>query len=156
MKNSKLPKIGAVAIAIFFIGMALSIPSFSAISENDIETSNDLITTLGRLDFEENTEHPVIGYEGRYIRPEDVSFAGEQNDINYNIDVGNTLQRSLPVYPGEPIDLAPGRGRTGSLEPDNGDAVDYYRFTVCEGQTIQTSITSDDVYTLTIHDLTGI
>jgi len=158
MEKPNYNKIGAVLIAIFFLGVALIIPSFSATSENNILKTNyneNPFQTLGPLDFEENTEHPVIGYEEIYIRPEDVSFAGEQNDINYNVDAGNRIQRSIPIYPGEQIDLGPGRGRTGSLDPDNGDNADYYRFTVCEGQTIQVSLSTAYDYDIQIFDIGG-
>ena len=97
MKKPNYNKIGAVLIAIFFLGVALIIPSFSATSGNNILKTNyneNPFQTFGPLDFEENTEHPVIGYEQGYIRQEEVSFAGEQNDINYNIDAGNRIQRS--------------------------------------------------------------
>jgi len=158
MKKPNYNKIVAVLIAIFFLGVALIIPSFSATSGNNILKTNyneNPFQTLGPLDFEENTEHPVIGYEEIYIRPEDVSFAGEQNDINYNVDAGNRIQRSIPIYPGEQIDLGPGRGRTGSLDPDNGDNADYYRFTVCEGQTIQVSLSTAYDYDIQIFDIGG-
>ena len=158
MKKPNYNKIGAVLIAIFFLGVALIIPSFSATSGNNILKTNyneNPFQTFGPLDFEENTEHPVIGYEQGYIRQEEVSFAGEQNDLNYNIDAGNRVQRSLPIYPGEPVDLAPGRGRTGMLDPDDGDDGDFYRFPVCEGQTIQASISTSESYDVQIFDLSG-
>ena len=73
MKKPNYNKIGAVLVAIFFLGVALTIPSFSATSENNILTPNNYknsYQTFGPLDFEENTEHPVIGYEQGYIRKE--------------------------------------------------------------------------------------
>ena len=150
MKKPYYNKIGAVFIAIFFLGVALSIPSFSATSENNI-----LKTNINDKIIEEYTENYIYEYERGIVRDEQVSFAGEQNDINYNIDSGNRIQRSLPIWVGEPVDLAPGRGRTGSLDPDNGDDADYYKYEVCAGQTIQASISSAFDYDIQILDLIG-
>jgi VCBS repeat-containing protein len=36
----------------------------------------------------------------------------------------------------------PGRGRTGTLDPDDRDDADCYYFSVCEGQSIQVSLSS--------------
>ena len=56
----------------------------------------------------------------QYVRldPDDpetrpLSMAQEVNDAGYNTDVGNTILKALPLYPGEPEDGFPGRGRTG-------------------------------------------
>ena len=78
---------------------------------------------------------------------EDVSHAGEQNDIGYNIDAGDRIQKSLDVYVGEPVAQSiPGRGRIGYLDPDEGDSDDCYRFSVCEEQTITASLASSQSY----------
>jgi len=64
----------------------------------------------------------------KYIPIEEVKLAGEQNDIGYNIDAADIIQRSVDIWVGEPVDeRIPGRGRTGSLEPNNGDSKDCKR-----------------------------
>jgi hypothetical protein len=92
----------------------------------------------------------------RYVPFEDVSFADEQNDIGYNIDAGNSIQRAIPLYVGEPADQSvPGRGRSGSLDP-SGDTDDWYKFSVCADQSIQASLSSSDNYDLELCDATGV
>ena len=92
----------------------------------------------------------------RYIPNEEVKLAGEQNDIGYNIDADDIIQRSIDIWVGEPVDeRIPGRGRTGSLEPNNGDSKDWYCFTVCKDQNIQASITSSEDYDCQIYDTAG-
>ncbi|MDG6228908.1 MAG: hypothetical protein QCH96_02965, partial [Candidatus Thermoplasmatota archaeon] len=79
------------------------------------------------------------------------SLADDQNDIGYSVDAGNEIRRAITVYVGEPVDeRIPGRGRTGSLDPNGADKEDWYRFTVCEGQTIGVSIATSQDYSCEI------
>ncbi len=147
MKDSKFCKFGAVVIAMFFLGTAVMIPSFSATSENSLYKMNDFLKRSGmQKHSEDENGHPAIQYDTIYIPKEDVSLAGEQNDIGYNIDAGDEPRRSIYVYVGEPVDEAPGRGRTGYLDPEEHDEDDYYKFSVCEGQTITASFNSAENY----------
>ena len=69
----------------------------------------DWLATIYGESSELGVEQP---YDTYYVPPEDVKLAGEENDIGYNCDAGDRIQKSLPIYPGEPIDQrVPGRGR---------------------------------------------
>ena len=147
MKNLKVFKIGAV-VTILFLGTMLIVPSFPATFEktdNKIKNYFDRVDTQG-FPIDETGQNFVRRYEYSYIPEEYVSFADEQNDIGYNADVGKEPRRSSVVYVGEPVDEAPGRGRTGYLDPDNGDSADCYRFSACEGQIITASLSTSGDY----------
>ena len=93
-----------------------------------------------------------------YINEEDMAtsnLAANQNDAGYNTDAGDKITRSFPLYPGEAADGAPGRGTSGTLDPDNRDTEDWYLFSVCEGQTIQVSLGSAQDYDYEILDSKG-
>jgi hypothetical protein len=78
-----------------------------------------------------------------YVPEVEISLVGYQNDIGYNTDAGPMFSRGFPIYVGESVDQGvPGRGRTGTLDPDDRDEVDCYYFSVCEGQSIQISLSS--------------
>ncbi|GAG69528.1 unnamed protein product, partial [marine sediment metagenome] len=103
-----------------------------------------------------NYELAKITEKIKYISIEQSSFDGIQNDIGYNTDAGDRIQSSIPIYAGEPInENIPGRGRSGTLEPSNKDTDDWYRFSACEGQNIQASITSDQDYDCEIWNSVG-
>ena len=153
MKNIKICKSGAIIITMLFLGTMLALPSFSATSNNKIRE------TVKGIDIQQLSEDKIKGIEQRYdtiyIPEEEVLLAGEQNDIGYNVDAGNRIQRSMPVYVGEPADQSvPGRGRTGALDP-SGDVEDWYMFSVCDGQSIQASLSSTDNYDFEFCDVTG-
>ena len=153
MKNIKICKSGAIIITMLFLGTMLALPSFSATSNNKIRE------TVKGIDIQQLSEDKIKGIEQRYdtiyIPEEEVLLAGEQNDIGYNVDAGNRIQRSMPVYVGEPADQSvPGRGRTGALDP-SGDVEDWYMFSVCDGQSIQASLSSGDNYDFEFCDVTG-
>ena len=83
----------------------------------------------------------------RYVPYEETSKADYENDVGYNIDVGDSLRRSYEIYVGEPADeRLPGRGRTGTLDPNNGDRADCYRFRACGGQQVTYSISSSQPF----------
>ena len=155
MQNLRIGKIGAVLVTIFLIGAMLILPMSGAINttRNEIIKINNL-----PLDFtEDNHPDQPIRLDTVYVPEESTSLLDEQNDVGYNSDAGNRVQRSIPLYVGERVDQGvPGRGRTGSLDPDNGDGADYFRFTVCEGQTIQASINSGENYDIELHDISGL
>jgi hypothetical protein len=154
MQKISMGKIGAVLAAIFLIGSMLVLPMSGAVNttKNAIFEKNPLT-----LDFtEDNHPEKPIRLDTVYIPEETTSLISDQNDIGYNTDAGNRVQRSIPVYVGEPVDQeVPGRGRTGSLDPNDGDEADYYRFTVCEGQSIQVSMNSGENYDIQLMDISG-
>ena len=155
MKNSKISKTGAVMITLLLlIGM---MQVFSATSENNVtETRKYSESVVDLQDSGDENNGVCQKYDTIYIPEEDVSLAGEQNDIGYNIDAGDKLLKALPVHAGEPVDMSvPGRGRTGTLDPDAGDSDDWYLFSVCEGQTIQISLTSSEDYDFELADTVG-
>jgi hypothetical protein len=143
-------------IATLLLGAMILAPVYSATVQPSIYVNTGLPS---KEELQKMPEPDVLGIEQpgdtRYIPKENVNLAGEQNDLNYNIDARNNIVGSLFIYPGEPVDVAPGRGRTGSLDPSEGDTQDWYRFTACEGQTIQASIATSQDFALTICDASG-
>jgi len=84
-------------------------------------------------------------------------MALDQNDMGYNTDAKDKIASSIPLYVGEPVDqTVPGRGRQGTLDPDNGDKEDWFRFTVCAGQDIQASISTSESFVLELWNTKGV
>jgi len=152
MKNFKINKTVLVIATLFFLISMAMIPLFPAISDDVINAGNSPDNTPRETaKFQEPTGDENNGirqmYDTIYVPEEDVSLAGIQNDIGYNVDAGDSILKSLPIYIGEPVDLSvPGRGRTGSLDPGSNDRDDWYSFSVCEGQSIQMSLVSGEDY----------
>jgi len=148
MKKSKITKIGAVGITILFIASVLALPMSGA--KNVINIKN-----VAELPLYEDEGEPVF-LDTIYTPEEEVLLVGDQNDIGYNTDAGKAIFKSFPVYVGEPVDQSvPGRGRAGTLEPDGGDSDDWYKFSVCEGQSVQASLNSGEDYDFEFLDFTG-
>ena len=144
MKKIKLSKIWAVVITIFFLGTTLVTPSFSAAS---YKTNEENI--VDDLDIHNNPNFNPIDYimhDRYYAPPQDMSIRADQNDIGYNVDAGDKQNRANNIYIGEPVDDGPGKGRVGYLDPDDDDLEDWYRYTVCEGQSITASLDSVEDY----------
>jgi hypothetical protein len=165
MKNVKIDKIGAVVLTAVLIASMLVLPMSGAVNISTNETSmvqkiinKNLVNNpgYGITEFpEDDRPDEPIQLDTIYVPEEEILLAGEQNDIGYNVDAGNSIQRSTPLYVGEPADQSvPGRGRTGSLDP-SGDTKDWYKFSVCEGQSIQASLSSSDNYDLELCDTAG-
>jgi len=153
MKKLKISKIGAVVITMFFFGTMLVTPSFSAISN---QTNNENI--VDDLDILKNPNYYPGDYilHDRYYAPEeDPTLRGDQNDIGYNVDAGDTRSRANYIYVGEPVDDGPGKGRIGYLDPDDDDFDDWYRFSVCEGQSITASLNSIEDYDFELANTDG-
>ena len=146
----------AVSIIVLISVMMLT-PSFSANIMPHTETMPEENTEEQLQNIFNNVEiFPAIRSDTNYYPPESVEFAGEQNDIGYNIDAKNRIGSSLPVYVGEPVDQTlPGRGRQGTLEPDNGDEEDWFVFSACAGQHIQASITSSESFNIELSNSKG-
>ena len=148
--NFKKYKLGAVVLSMILLGSMIIIPSTGAFNvktkkSQETLTLNKILSPDPIIDPDYNfdtagTSEKVWLYTNHY-RSEDVSLAGEQNDIGYNIDAGNSIVRSIPLYVGEPVDqTVPGRGRTAELDTGDGDSDDWYRFTVCEGQQMSATV----------------
>jgi len=155
MKNNIIKN--KASIFIVLISIMLIAPTVSVIA-NEKEThsfqENNIYESTYKNDLFDITKNIDIN---RFVPEEEISLVGEQNDIGYNVDAANRIQRasSFPIYASEPIDEKPGRGRIGSLEPNNGDSEDWYRFSVCSGQNIQVSISSSQGYNIEICDTSG-
>ena len=146
--KTKINRIGAVVLTIFLIGSMIALPISGALS---IKTKqNTILEKIVKRNIDEDgpdvdpqtqnaDEKAILDSYRRYDGPEYVSLAADHNDMGYNVDVSDTITRSLYLYVGEVVDNAPGRTRTGYLDPNEGDTGDWYRFAVCEGQTIQVS-----------------
>ena len=164
--NFKKYKIGAVVLTMILLGSMIIIPSTGAI---DIKINKETIFSriLSKIykntdtydpnsDLETLNDDEKAWLDTYYPRNEDVSFAGDQNDIGYNTDAGDAITRSLPIYVGEPVDqTVPGRGRQGTLDPSDGDEEDWFTFTACEGQNIQASISTSNSFGVELADTEG-
>ena len=99
-----------------------------------------------------------IRYDTRSPTQESLLMDDEQEDLGYPFDAADSIYRAknFEVYVGEPIDSSKaGRGRTGILDPTAGDTEDWCRFSVCEGQTIQLSLSTSQNYAVALYDAAG-
>jgi len=140
-----------ILISLMMLTPSLAANSFEKDNEtNDLDRSFEPAQQTGTIDITKTID------TARYVPEVDISMISDQNDIGYNTDAGNQIIRSIELYAGEPVDeRIPGRGRTATLEPNNGDAEDWYRFTVCEGQSISASISTSQSFSVEIWDRTG-
>jgi len=145
MKAINFEQRKASILLIILISIMMLTPTFSA----SIQKSNTLYERIIQQNQEDNSiddynpvePFPAIPYDTNYVPEENVKLDDEQNDIGYNTDVGDSIRRSSPIYIGEPIEeTTPGRGRKGTIDPAERDDADFYRFSVCEGQTITASV----------------
>jgi len=72
----------------------------------------------------------------------------EYEDAGYKMDAGNNITDSFPIFPGEIIDIWPGRGRTGKLS--SNDKEDWFSFSICNGQEIKITMTPPSDYNFDI------
>ncbi|RLF52049.1 MAG: hypothetical protein DRN24_03895 [Thermoplasmata archaeon] len=158
-------RIGAAVIVLLFLTSVFAIPMSSGFYIKNTKTN--ILNQVINKHLKDNDENNAPDYSSTdvntprwldtyYVPEEETTLAGDQNDMGYNTDSRSKIQTALPLYVGEPIDqTVPGRGRTGSLDPHSGDDEDWFKFTVCEGQTIQASITSSENYEIEIADTSG-
>ncbi len=163
MKKLKI-KLIVIGIALTLLIVPGLVPAFSNSKEFNLKKTTLLreknyeLENLDRdeiYDLIEKYRNRIPGIEQKYdtifIPREDLSLVEGENDLNYNVDAFYSIVRSLPIHVGEPIEeYIPGRGRTGSLDPDNGDDEDCFSFPVCIGQTISVSLSSSEDYEITI------
>lgn len=163
--NRKIKRVGGIVITIVLLASIFTLPINGKMigGENKhiipTKTHNLTLTTEEKNNILTQGGQPASTEQAwldtNIYREEETTVAVEQNDIGYNKDVGDKIQRSMFIYVGEPIDGAPGRGRTAYLNPDEGDNDDYYRFSVCEGQTITASISTTEDYSYELLDYHG-
>ncbi len=157
-RYSKKAKIGAVVIAIVFLGSALLLPMSNAVNLKINKTQianmlkNDLLEKpYGSSSIEDQKYWLDRNYPNE--NEQELSLALDQNDMGYNVDAKDKIASSLPLYVGEPVDqTVPGRGRQGTLDPSNGDDEDWLAFSVCAGQSIQASITTSNSFGVELAD----
>ena len=99
-------------VIVFLLGIMLLTPNITATTlQSDKKLMNN-----DAPNYEPNFDITKTIDNMRYVPAEDVSYAGEQNDIGYNVDSGDTIFRALEIYAGEPVEeRIPGKGRTGTL-----------------------------------------
>lgn len=151
-------KIGAVVIAMAMLGSMLMLPMGGAVNVNtDKSTNINLMDDNEIIPITTEDEGPPVPLDTYYVREEDVSLVVDQNDMGYNVDIGGTIVKSLPIYVNEPIDQGvPGRGRQGRLDPSGGDEADWFFFSACEGQDMSASLTTSGDYDYSFSDTQGI
>jgi len=157
MTKSSIRKTGAAVVSVFLVSIAL-LAMVPGASNDPAPMSNQEVTSATTVD--EFLGNDRLGTELPYdtvnVPVENVALAGIENDIGYNCDTGDSILKSLPLYVGEPVDsTVPGRGRTGQLDPSQGDDEDWFIFTACAGQIITASVTSTETFGLSLVDATA-
>ncbi|NIA10631.1 MAG: hypothetical protein GWP10_13115 [Nitrospiraceae bacterium] len=137
--------IAVLMISGAFVGMTANQKENAAMNSTPVVENKDTVGTTP--DNGDDGAEPYVLDKTVREDPSDseAATAGlgtEKNDAGYNTDTGNSILKSLPIYPGEIHDGAPGRGTTGQLDP-SGDKDDWYYFSVCEGQKISIKITPE-------------
>jgi len=169
MKVSRITKNVITLVLIGILAATAISPSLSTISNSTCDSVHLTNISISKrsssieLEWEkEKTDESKLIYTeenwiNSYRETPDASLdmANDQNDAGYNTDAGDKITRSFPIYPGEIADGAPGRGRSGTLDPDDRDSEDWYLFSVCEGQTIQVSLSTTQDYDYEILDTAG-
>ena len=112
-------------------------------NNNNVGEKGYLLDHYIRIDTEDTGEKAAL------------PLGEEENDAGYNVDTGDRILRSLPIYPGEVKDGAPGRGTSGQLNPDKRDKEDWYRFSVCKGQTIKITMNPESNFDLELCNARG-
>ncbi|MBS3748487.1 MAG: hypothetical protein KGY67_02170 [Candidatus Thermoplasmatota archaeon] len=141
--NIRKKFLGKAGVFVLIVSVMLISPTLTIFSTGEVQDMHKsaLFPFAEKIDVSNVVDITKRSDEMKYIEPEQVSLNDEQNDIGYNIDAGNNILRSTPVYIGEPVDeRIPGRGRTGSLDPANGDSEDWYYFTACSGQQLDATV----------------
>jgi len=147
-----------ICLIICLLVITTVLPSITSIPNNgtSIYSANQMLmyqdTTARQLQRSENDPFIRIISQENLLSGSNDEF---ENDMGYNVDVPENIQGSASFYIGEPVDNAPGRTRIGSLDPDTGDDQDWYKFYVCEGQSIQTSLDTSQDFDVYLADTKG-
>ena len=140
MKQIRDIKIKAVILSLLLIGTMAFVPT----SAHNLEKNSNEVNTINQIEDQTtvyNEELDPFELDRNYIipDPDPVKLASDNNrDMGTKRDAGDSMRRSTTIYPGEPVDDTPGRGKTAEFTSNSDD--DWYVFSVCEGQNIQVSI----------------
>ncbi|KYK34050.1 MAG: hypothetical protein AYK22_01040 [Thermoplasmatales archaeon SG8-52-3] len=136
--NSNRGKIGAVVLAAFLFGTALFVP----VSSVEIEQYRFDYDEYEQEWYENQEKLDSLMLDRSYILYPPIGPMGRDNndDAGYRKDAGDQWLRANAIYPGEIIDYWPGRGDTGKLEITY-DEEDWYYFGVCNGMSIDVTLT---------------
>ena len=161
MRDNNFRKTEAgIIVVLFFIGGVL-LPMSSAVQLVKENRNNSIIMDSFETDeYFEGYPLQVSEYSPYidvydYFNREQQTFDEIENDMGYNVDAGDRINTANIIYIGEIVDDAPGRTRVGYLDPDGNDDADWYKFYVCEGQTIQVSLDTSQNFDCNIHDIVG-
>ncbi|MDD5778554.1 MAG: PPC domain-containing protein, partial [Candidatus Thermoplasmatota archaeon] len=147
--------IGMLVALLMVMGTVAVLPTGTY---NTTHSSPNEKSTIDLTPEDQSNEPPYILDQSIREEPiEDPAAANlqeDQGDVNYNTDTGNSILKSLPLYPGEVRDRAPGRGTQGYLDP-SGDADDWYYFTALQGQTINIRVTPESNFDIELVDGTA-
>ena len=145
--NRKL-KLEAVVLSLILIGTMLFVPTSALKIEKNIDEQFNEVSLIKDKSFDEDfVDHgeqlPPFQLDRNYVidSPEEtaVTIDSEENyDVGTKRDAGDSMRRATMIYPGEPVDYTPGRGDSAIISSVTDD--DWYRFSACEGQNIQISI----------------
>ena len=101
MKYSKIVKIGAVVLLVILLGSTIALPMSGTVKIN----KNSIMKQIFNRNLVERSKYGITEdppqedgptvLDTVYIKKEDVSLAGEQNDIGYNVDAGDKIYNSL-------------------------------------------------------------
>jgi hypothetical protein len=163
MRHINTGKIEAGIIVIIFIIGGFFFPMTSAFQSNYEKTDvllddNQIVLLDEDIDYhpvQTSENDPYIIPDGYFDNIQKTTLDDYDNDMGYNVDAAGRINAAAEMYVGEIVDDAPGRTREGSLDPDDGDNEDWYRFYVCEGQNIQASIDSSQSFGIELTDTTG-
>jgi len=167
MRVSQIMRIGIIVLVVGLLGTAMLTPSFTLTDTERIIKSETpkKEATMGLTRDDYNFDYPETETAILEALPYDTIFAPtggtegtllqDQNDAGYSTDTGDSLIRGLPIYPNERMDGTPGRLSMGTLDPSNRDDEDWYRFTACNGQIIQVSLSTPEDYNIEVTNTRG-
>jgi len=140
--NYKKTRIQAVVLTLVLLGALFLVPASSLDTDNEntsmVERNNMVYRGTSFLGEEFESFRLDRNYN-LYPGPAPIN-RDDNDDAGYRVDARDKLNQAYAIYPGEIVDDTPGRGRTGKLH-DTNDLVDWYFFTVCEGQEIEITMT---------------
>ena len=144
LNNSKRAiKLEAVVLTVLMLGSVFFMPVGSV----GVKENQKMVNPVDIWEvYNENKNIVQEAYklDRKYVFDESqpVTLDGDNKDAGTKSDAGDKISRSTPIYPGEPIDDTPGRGRTGKISSSTDE--DWYMFSACEGQKVQISVTPID------------
>ncbi len=144
-KINRRLKIEAVVFSLILVGTMAFVPTNALKIENDNEKlfNNPDLVKLDPKIVESEEQLPPFQLDRNYVIKDPdmspLSATSEDNmDMGTKRDAGDSMRRATVFYPGEPVDNTPGRGVLAELTSITDE--DWYRFSVCEGQNIQVSV----------------